>query len=120
MHEPPTGIIRTLPPCYFDLTKREGNILAKCIERMNAQESEQLFSFSLSGKPKHEFIHVYIVCDGAVRWRFNFVGFDDKQRECIDGVTRGHFVIVAGPVEMPPRELPMRGFRGFRYTSNLW
>lgn len=120
MTEPPIGIIKTLPPCYLDDKAKEGAVFHRCIKRMQG-ESEEQFGFALSSKPKHEVLYVYVLCAGAIRWRFTVLNFTQASHRCLDGVNReGTWVYCCGPVITLKAPVAMRGFRGFRYTSNLW
>lgn len=122
MTEPPIAIIKTLPPCYLDDRAMEGENFHRCISRMQGNSEEQ-FGFSLSSKPRHEVMYVYVLCSGSIRWRFTVLNFTQAQatHRCLDGVQRtGTWVYCCGPVIKLKRPVPMRGFRGFRYTSDIW
>jgi hypothetical protein len=119
MNEPPTGIIKTLPPCYLDAKSREGAVFQRCVARMIGA-SDEIFGFSVCSKPKHEILHLYVLCAGAVRWRFNVASIQQASHRCLDNKQRsGTWIYCCGPVIELREPIPMRGFRGFRYTPDL-
>lgn len=123
MTAPPTGIIRTLPPIYADPKHLARiNYLASC-EQLGS-DPDYTIAFALSGKPKHDLLHVYVVIAGHLDARFLFVGYrDGKPCRLWDGKLRTPKVwaVCCGPIERPPQPIRMRGFQGFRYVHQpLW
>jgi hypothetical protein len=79
--------------------------------------------FSLTGKPRFDVLHFYLVVGGQVKARFNIAGYSDELTlDCWDGKTRTAkcWAICTGPVSRPPEPIKMKGFQGFRYTEELW
>ena len=123
--EPPTGLIRTLPAIYANRRHEACKNYLAAIERMSTDEDAHWFVLLPSRPKTEELLHVYIVIAGKIDHRFTFAGFRDTQGDATlwDGTIKGGknvWAIVAGPAEKPPREIPYRGFRGFRYTPTLW
>jgi hypothetical protein len=119
---PPTGIIRTLPQVYAD-PKHDAriNYLASC--RALDQDEDYTIAFCLASQPKLDLLHVYVIIDGEIDARFNFVAYRAGEScKLWDGRVRHPKVwaVCAGPVSRPPSPIKMRGFQGFRYTSDLW
>lgn len=123
--EPPTGIIRTLPAIYSQPGNEACRNYRAAIERMKTDEDAYWFTL-LPSRPKFdELLHIYILIGGRIDHRFTFAGI----RETVDDITlwdgtiakgKRLWAICAGPAERPPHEIPKQGFRGFRYTQNLW
>ena len=119
---PPTGLIRTLPAIYADLTSSAGRGFAMSLAAMETDE-EACFFIALAQKPKVELLHLYVLIGGRIRVRCNLAGYESgDSRRCWDGTTRQPAVwaVCCGPVSLPSSPILMRGFQGFRYTSDLW
>ena len=90
-------------------------------------ESEMTFWYRIGKSfPKHQqLLYVYIVIHNIIRWRFNFVSFED----CSDGVTlyknnkpsfqKGKYVVMTGPA-VRRCDIPFKGFQGFRYSPIIY
>lgn len=77
----------------------------------------------LGAKPKFEVLYVYLVIGNKVRFRSKLVCYaNDSTQTFPSGViiTARAWCIMCGPVVKPPYEIPMKGFRGFRYTEKLF
>ena len=92
--------------------------------------SDETFWYKIgSNLPKFEVMFVYIVIHNTIRWRFNFVGYEQFPRNG-PGITLwkngighrywGNFVVLCGPSIKMPEELTRRGFQGFRYSEILF
>jgi len=122
MREPPTGIIKTLPLVYAQRAKPEFRHYQRAKSSLSSDD-EAAFYVSMSQRPRRHVLHYYILIDGKIDARFTFAGYEPgNSRRCWDGETRTPAVwaTLVGPVEEPPETISMRGFRGFRYTADLW
>lgn len=80
-----------------------------------------------TNKPKHEVQYVYIIVGGKVRYRLLYAGWQPGIPTEINTTASQSFstrewvwwprIVLAGPVVLAPREIPMRGFQGFRYLT---
>lgn len=76
--------------------------------------------------PKRDISYVYLCIGGFVKYRAYFGGTHSGNVELTDadGSVRSMYakawIVLAGPVERPSHPIPMRGFRGFRYTEKLF
>lgn len=117
---PPSGIVRTIPTLCQKGASRSAYERSLALLRAGRIEAVR---FALNNKPKHEVLHLYILSAGRIIIRFTLVGFDQGEAlKCWDGKTRnpGCWAICVDPSD-PPREILMRGFRGYRYvTEPLW
>lgn len=121
-NQPPTGIIRTLPLIYANKAHEAYKGFHRTIAAME-RDPDTIMFFALPSRPKHELLHFYVLVDGLISIRFLIAGFKAGEvMECWDGTTRtpGAIAICNGPVSRPRAPIPMRGFRGFRYTQDLW
>ncbi|MEM9237991.1 MAG: hypothetical protein AAGB14_14555 [Verrucomicrobiota bacterium] len=85
--------------------------------------SDDCWFMACAQQPKRDFLHVYVLINGLIEVRFNFVGFRDGFKSRLwDGVERHPkvWLICSAPVSRPPEPIQMRGFRGHRYTDDLW
>lgn len=120
--QPPTGIIRTLPSLYAD----KANVGHRAYQRTMANmesDPEAVMFIALAQQPKHDLLHLYILIGGVIEARFNLLGYEPgDSRKCWDKTIRQPKVwaACAGPISRPPQPIRMRGFQGFRYTSDLW
>lgn len=119
LHEPPDGIVITISQ---GMLKEKGyrNWLRNFKQTM---ESESMTYWMRQGtKPKHDILYVYLCIGGKVRFRANFVGTDTGHMMFNDGkeMYAKSWIIMCGPLEKPSYTVPMKGFRGFRYTQKLF
>ncbi len=62
--------------------------------------------------PRRDFIYVYIVYKGRVRYRQNFVGIETN---------RGFkFLVTTGPLKRPRQKMVLKGAPYFRYCQKLF
>lgn len=130
----PTGIIRTLPWYGSEDTKHTETEKGKAYKRMmrsfKIMEKEgtaitQVY-IALAQRPTIEVLHCYLLIGNIVRVRANISeylsGDQIGEVECWDDSTRDAkwWAVLTAPVSWPPEEITMRGFRGFRYTEDLW
>jgi len=79
--------------------------------------------FRQGSQPKKDVLFVYLCIGGAIRSRVKFVmGTGPMNKTFDDGQSMfgKAWIVVTGPVERPPNKIPMKGFRGFRYTQLLF
>lgn len=96
------------------------------IQYGNENENTWWYKIGANFPIHQDILHVYLVIGNEIRWRFNFVGFQD----CPDGVElykngklttfKGKFVILTGPTVKAPKTFPFKGFQGFRYSQILY
>jgi hypothetical protein len=121
LNEPPIGIIVTLPEQFF----REYGVrrFLTDIEEMNKDE-ERVWYRVMKNLPKEDFLYIYVICLGKVRYRFNFVTFErnqnywfDRPNGSIKEFENANAIVMAGPVVKAPYIIKMKGFQGFRYLT---
>lgn len=85
---------------------------------------EMTYWMRLGNKPKHEPMYVYLLIGRKIRYRALFVKFDTGHMTFTDGkeMTARTWCVLCGPLAKPQRgsEPEMKGFRGFRYTQQLF
>jgi len=81
------------------------------------------FFFSLSGKPRYNVLHFYLLFDKQVRYRANIIKVEGESTKVL-GPGRTMYgrawVFVGAPVIKAPHVIPMTGFQGFRYTEGIF
>ncbi len=116
---PPIGIVITLPARFFEENpvERYENIISRIDSGHGHWERV------MKNLPVHDILYVYTVYHGKVQHRMNLVDmWRDKTKRFIktDGTWRTfehcNGIVTAGPVARPPREVPMKGFQGFKYV----
>jgi hypothetical protein len=119
--ERPTGIIRTLPgeAKTYEFAKD------RMMRSYNALEKGLIPAIyvALAQRPKVEVLHIYMLVGGQIICRMNLAAWRENWTlECWDGVERyaRFWAVCSAPVSYPPEPIKMRGFQGFRYTTELW
>jgi len=116
--ERPTGIIRTLP-----FSEKPTGSMTRDFRFLERTGEGEIW-IALPTKPRLEVLHCYIVVAGQVRVRANIAGYDESgvSLRCWDGTERTAkiWAVLTAPISYPPEPIKMRGFRGFRYTGDLW
>jgi hypothetical protein len=75
--------------------------------------------------PKHEILYVYIIIENKLVYRCNYIGHI-KTWEDYPLATGGTFladyphILFSGPIVKAPGDIPLKGFRGFRYCTELF
>jgi hypothetical protein len=90
--------------------------------RLNRMDSAY-FLFTLSGIPRIQVLHFYLLVDGRVRFRANISKITGEETiPFTDGRTiHGKaWAELTGPVIRAPFIIKMKGFQGFRYTEELF
>lgn len=135
---PPTAIIRTLP--YFgasvnggkvqDESERQAMSLAyrrmmRALRHME-DDPEAVVYVAFPARPVREVLDCYLIVGGKVRARARIAtwieGGEVGTVNCWDGSARDAtwWAVLTAPVSFPTEEVLRRGFRGFRYTTELW
>lgn len=83
-----------------------------------------IYYMRVGSKPRQDknLSYVYLCIGNKIRYRAYYAGsapastmkFGDKI------ISARAWVMMSGPVEKPPFEIPMKGFRGYRYTEKLF
>lgn len=118
----PVGIIKTMPASWVKELPNGLNNWETTFLKMNEIESYH-WTFNLSGKPKYEVLYFYLLMNGAIRYRANIIGYTGPETvKCYSGEHRYGkvWVNVAAPVIKLNPPITMKGFQGFRYTSEIY
>lgn len=124
----PEGIVLTLPQIFFKETQVGTGFFAKSFERY-MQDEEAIWNFKLTNLPKIDVAFVYIIFDGKIRYRTNLVMYergvsktfqDPPYFGMIREFYKKNWVLITGPIQKPPYEMPLKGFQGFRYCTKLF
>jgi hypothetical protein len=117
-----TGIIKTMPHKFIFEEYGARRFIEDFYYLPNGGDC-CWFLFTMPSIPKYEVLHFYLLVDGRIRFRANIVEFRGpatyrfSRTRVISGKA---WVLVGAPVVRAPFKIEMRGFRGFRYTENLW
>jgi hypothetical protein len=118
--EQPDGIIITISQ---NLLKERGarNWLKDYFDAMDREN--YTYWMRLGTIPKIEVLYIYLVIGNKVKYRSKFVCFKHGSTETFENgktITAKAWVVICGPIVKAPHEIPMKGFRGFRYTEKLF
>lgn len=124
LNQQPDGIIVTWGQSM--LTAGHGNLDAfRRIFEREMRAADGCWLQKCRNKPKHDVLFVYIIVANLVEYRANYAGYETGPMEGMR--PNGERVLVTwprilltGPMEKAPFEIPMRGFQGFRYTHKLF
>lgn len=116
-----TGIIKCMPHKFIYEEYGYDRFINHFVVRPNKNDNA-CFIFSLSGVPRYDVLHFYLLYDGMIRYRANIIKFDGPGTIILPNkiLTARAFVWTSGPVIAAPREIPMKGFQGFRYTTHIF
>lgn len=119
----PTGIIRTLPGHAQEYEFARGKMM-RSYQALAEERIESIY-VAIAQKPTKPVLHIYMLVGGEIICRMNIADYQDGtdfELECWDGVTRRArwWIVCAPPVSYPPHPIKLRGFQGFRYTTDLW
>lgn len=123
MIERPEGIIITVSQ---DMIKENGyrHWLRNFLHAMDHYALDWTYWWKQGNRPKRDetIQHVYLVIGGKIRFRGLYGGCRSGEHTFSDGETKfaKAWVVMSGPIERPPHPIPMKGFRGFRYTEKLF
>jgi hypothetical protein len=123
----PDGIVLTMPVAFFEDRKTDTVKFTKLFERY-MREEDALWNYRLTNLPKLDVIYVYLIWDKKVQFRVNLVcyernktkSFHDAPDKKVRHFPNANWVILAGPAVRPPKDIPMKGFQGFRYCTKLF
>lgn len=113
-----TGIIKTMPMQFFKDFGGVDKFHKEFHDLLNNPRYDGYWYFSLSGQPKYDIAYIYILFDGAIRYRANIMDYMPAgEMMCASGMLFGKaWARVTAPVvKIDP--IPMKGFQGFRYTT---
>lgn len=119
LQEPPEGIIITISQTML----KERGIKNWLREFFTTMDNENFtYWMRLGAKPKHEIQYVYINIANAIGYRVNFSTFSSGEMVFNDGrsMTAKTWCVTHGPIVRVPYKIPMKGFRGFRYSEKLF
>lgn len=91
--------------------------------RKEINEGKSFWFMSFPVRPKTKVLYLYVAFDGHIQFRVNIMDYragDGKTNLYGGSFFAKVWAICTGPMMFPPRPIPMRGFRGFRYTEELW
>ena len=118
--EPPDGIIITISQ---EMLKEKGyrNWLRNFLDAM--RRDEWTYWMRLGTVPKHEVLWVYLCIGNKIRYRANFVMYKGAGEFTFNDGKKLYgraWVVLSGPVVKPTEEIYRKGFRGFRYTQEIF
>lgn len=126
--EPPIAIILTMPSVFFQDRNMGMQDFSKLFERY-LQREDAIWNYRKTQLPTQEVAYVYLVWDGKVQYRCNFVGYERHVAKSFDDAPDGkvrnfpatNWILLTGPAVKPPHPIAMKGFQGHRYlTKELW
>lgn len=123
--QPPIGIIITMAK---EVLKANGGAeeWRKHFESCVSDENSGAWLHKSRNAPKEDIAVVYVISENMVKWKVFYGGHQSGptsvwmawgQERKIDWPR----MILAGPFERAPYDIPMQGFQGFRYVYEpLW
>ena len=117
-----TAILTHVPDSFF----QDNDITYEGFTRFYMSRSEldePVFYHFIAAIPTQDVLHAYICWGGRVRVRANVLEFRRNQPLELPHYSHPrprHWMVTCGPVAGAPREIPMKGFRGFRYCEALF
>jgi hypothetical protein len=127
--EKPDAIILTMPVKFFRDYPGGMERFRRTLAMVDA--GQFVWNQTISSIPKHEVLWCYLCIDGRIQYRLNISHYEKGAKEFNDPTPTGERVvrrfsdskkwgILCGPVQKAPKDLPMKGFRGFRYTNIIF
>lgn len=118
----PTGIIKCLPQKWLE--ERGGEPYLNRVIEKGVASGRLCFYMSMPVRPKLDVLHFYLNIAGRIRYRMNIIVYEkvDGRKRFTDGTSwlAAWWAVLGAPVVEPPHEYRLKGFRGFRYTEELW
>lgn len=122
---PPIGIIITMGKEVLE-ANGGGAQWQKHFESSVCDEDSGFWLHKSRNPPKQDIACVYVIAENFVRWKVFYGGYERGPTSVfmLSGEERTinwPRMILAGPFEKAPVDIPMRGFQGFRYVFEpLW
>lgn len=123
--EPPIGIIITMGKEVLD-ANGGGAEWQKHFESCVRSETSGFWLHKSRNAPKADIATVYVIAENFVKWKVFYGGYQRGptsvwMRSGEERKIDWSRIILAGPFEAAPFDIPMRGFQGFRYIYKpLW
>lgn len=118
--EKPDAIMINVPEGFFRDTQYREESFRRYYESMGKPGNEDgCFYHWISTIPVQDVTTVYVCFRGKVQYKAFLVEKIKNGRPRPEWEQR-NWIVTTGPVEKPPVDIPQRGFRGFRYTKNLF
>lgn len=114
-----------MPTRFFKEYPGGESSFRRIIERLNYSDVFK-WGNTIASIPKQEVPYCYLVFGGKVQYRTEILEYErNKTMTFYDGgiervFTNKNWIWLRGPVERAPRQIPMRGFQGFRYCDYLF
>lgn len=126
--EIPEAIMIHMPEDYFregGYPERKLQLFRRFYETMGtgSGEDERCFYHFIGHIPRHPINRAFICFRGMVQYKAIIVEFLQNKPIKIPGYEHPrprNWMVTTGPVERAPEGLIQPGFRGFRYTKNLF
>lgn len=115
-------IMMNIPIAFFLENKIDFHGFVRYYQ-VNGRKDDWVFNHFISSIPRQPVTHCFLCFGGYVRMRVNVVEFlCNKEMRFKDGAyfEPRNWMVATGPVTLPPVEIPMKGFRGFRYSEKLF
>jgi hypothetical protein len=124
----PEGIVITWS---LDLANSKGGLEVFCKQfEDNMQTEDSLWLNKCENPPKHDILYVYIIVAGELKYRCLYGGYSTEHKPARDPITGMSWanwhtvlfphIILAGPVVLCPEKRELKGFQGFRYSTELF
>jgi hypothetical protein len=125
--EPPDALILTMPVAWF---KERNMTYADFCRKFEAdmKDEDTYWNYRKTNLPTQDVAFIYLVFDGFVQYRANFVSYERNVAKAFDdtpdGIVRqfppSNWILFCGPAISAPFDIPMKGFQGHRYTKILF
>lgn len=109
----PTGIVITWPDKMLNYQEAGKSGLLRLFEKSLKQGEFNYWCHKLNKAPKKEIIHVYIIVGGFVKYRCYYI-------DHLPNAEPWPYIRFTGPIEQPQQPIPLKGFQGFRYCTDLF
>lgn len=122
----PYGIAITVPIRFFEEGRYTRETFARFMLGHMNQKEDAIWYQTICAIPKLDVGFVYLVIDGIVMYRLSIVEYLRNQSitfyDCdqLKSFEKKNWVTLCGPVIKAPHNFLMRGFQGFRYTSEIF
>ena len=116
-----TGIIKCLPDSWV---KQSGGLKYIRSIKPGIDVGMRNWWMSFPTRPRLTVLYLYVAFGGAVQFRVNIAEFQENlgpiRMSYGTEFTARFWAICTGPMVIPGGLVPMKGFRGYRYTEDLW